>query len=332
MARGSRGADDSAGERAPGAVTRHLGWVANFWTGDAPAKVNLLLRVLERGEDGYHRIETVLHALELADTLRLDFLDGDSDELELEGVAEGALGPPEANLAVRAAEGFRRVLATRGTRLPGIRVHLSKRIPHGAGLGGGSSDAAAVLRGLNTLLEEALPQADLMRLGAGIGSDVPFFVSGAARAVAWGRGERVLELPALPPRDVLLAVPEPPISTDWAYGVLASRRAREREAPARPRFGYREGPGPSDGPSDEWAGVRDEAQNDFEEALFPLRPEFALIKAALLGAGGGPALLCGSGAAVFGVFDDQDALERGASAVGGDVRVLRTRTSVTERR
>ena len=328
MARGGCGVSDSAGEGALGVVTRRLGWVANSWTGDAPAKVNLLLRVLEQREDGYHRIETVLHTLELADTLRLDFLDGDSDQLELEGVAEGALGPPEANLAVRAAEGFRRVLATRGTRLPGIRVRLSKRIPHGAGLGGGSSDAAAVLRGLNALLEDALPPADLMRLGAGIGSDVPFFVSGAARAVAWGRGERVLELPDLPPREVLLAVPEPPISTDWAYGVLASRRARESAAPAHPRFGYGEAPGPSD----EWAGVRGEAQNDFEEALFPLRPELALIKANLLGVGGAPALLCGSGAAVFGVFDHQDALERGASAVGGDARVFRTRTSVTERR
>ncbi|MSR22670.1 MAG: 4-(cytidine 5'-diphospho)-2-C-methyl-D-erythritol kinase [Gemmatimonadetes bacterium] len=302
------------------------------WVGEAPAKVNLFLRILAREEDGYHQIETVFQTLDLADAVELELQTGSEITLELTGVSEGELGPPEANLAVVAAERFQRALVEVARDPPGVRVRLEKRIPHGAGLGGGSSDAAAVLRGLNVLCGEPLTPEELMRLGAAIGSDVPFFVSGVPSAVGRGRGERLLALSPLPERDVLLAVPASPVSTAWAYEVLDSHRARTRPGGRPDPIPHRLDSGKGERG---WDVVREEAVNDFEEALFPLRPELSLLKEALVREGAGPALLSGSGSAVFGVFDSKEALDRAASVLGSHdttsfgvgVRFLTARTA-----
>jgi 4-diphosphocytidyl-2-C-methyl-D-erythritol kinase len=291
------------------------------WEGTAPAKVNLLLRVLARETTGYHQVETVYQSLALADGVRVELSPGRGTRLEVEGVARGALGPEGANLAVVAVERFRAALGDAGKGLPSVLVRLIKRIPHGAGLGGGSSDAAAVLRGLSSLMEEPLAPGELMAIGAGIGSDVPFFLSGASRSLARGRGERLLPLRALPERDVLLAVPPVPIATGWAYETLAARRTGERgSAHGVPRY---------DPDAATWNGVGARAINDFEEVLFPLRPELGHLKDVLLRAGATLALLSGSGSALFGVFEDRGALDRASAqleVMDAGVRTIRTRT------
>lgn len=290
------------------------------WIGEAPAKVNLRLDVFEREDTGFHRIETVFQALDLADRIVISLVDGGGVVLELSGVSDGALGNPERNLAVRAARAFGSALRAADRRLPGVRIMLDKVIPHGAGLGGGSSDAAAVLRGLNELCGHPISSAELVRLGADLGSDVPFFVSQVARAQGWGRGDRIVPLDPLPPRPVLLVVPHEPIATDWAYGVLVAHRARR---------GVPDGSRPQPAIEASWPEIESSVWNDFEEALFPHRPELAEMKASLEEAGARPALLSGSGCAVFGVFDSEERVVTAQAALGGlamEARVLRTRT------
>jgi 4-diphosphocytidyl-2C-methyl-D-erythritol kinase len=206
---------------------------SSVWKGVAPAKVNLRLRVLGPREDGYHPVETVLQMLELGDDIELAPRTDGQVTLEVTGVPAGALGSDAENLAIRAATAFLDALARVGEEPRGIGIRLHKRIPHGAGLGGGSSDAAAVLRGMNELLAAPLTVAALLRLAADLGSDVPFFVRDSPRALAWGRGEETLALPALPRREVLVAVPVEPIATAWAYRQLDAFRtspgAHERD-------------------------------------------------------------------------------------------------------
>lgn len=184
---------------------------------DAPAKVNLVLRVLGKREDGYHAIETLMAPVTLADTLEI--------ELTGEGglkftCSDGTLPLDGRNLVCRAVEAFRNRTGFCG----GVRVHLEKRIPHGAGLGGGSSDAATVLGGLNGLVGAGLSFGDLEELAAEVGSDVPFFVRGVP---AWcrGRGEIVETLAGeLPEAELLLVKPPFPVATAWAYSAWAQGR------------------------------------------------------------------------------------------------------------
>src|SRR5512132_514610 len=156
----------------------------------AHAKVNLLLRVLAREADGFHGIETLFCRISLADELTVERT---AAGITLETDATD-LGPAERNLAVLAAE---QVLAATGRRF-GVRIALSKRIPVGAGLGGGSSDAAATLLAVNALAGNAIPRHELLQLAARLGSDVPFLVSGAPLAIAWAHGDRMMRLPPLP--------------------------------------------------------------------------------------------------------------------------------------
>ncbi len=192
----------------------------------APAKVNLTLEILRRRPDGYHDLATVMQAIDLADEVGLEVAPGTGIALTVTGAAL-PVGP--ANLAVQAASAF---LAARarapvrdGGALPqfGIAIHLEKRIPLAAGLGGGSADAAAVLLGLNHLLGRPLGSAALLRLAADLGSDVPFFLVGGT-CFATGRGERLRRLPPLPPCRVVLVAPGVPVETQWAY---AARTAEE---------------------------------------------------------------------------------------------------------
>jgi 4-diphosphocytidyl-2-C-methyl-D-erythritol kinase len=291
--------------------------------GRAPAKVNLLLRVLERENDGFHRLETVFQALELADEVEVSRTAGARISLSVTGVPEGAIGPPEKNLAWRAAARLVGTLEGGGAPPPGIAIRLHKQIPHGAGLGGGSSDAAAVLLAVNDLLEGPLAPNDLVRVGKELGADVPFFLTGAVRAIGHGRGDDITPLPPLPRRPVLLAIPSPGISTGWAYGVLSARRILSGDPAGRAsRAAW--------SAETDWATVAGAARNDFEAALFPHRPELGLLKEALHRAGASPALLSGSGSAVFGVFDSDDRAALAACKLGEafpSVRLLPTHTA-----
>jgi 4-diphosphocytidyl-2-C-methyl-D-erythritol kinase len=252
-------------------------------------------------------VETVLQALELADDVELSPRSDDRVILELSGAGPGTLGPDADNLALRAAQAFRKAVAGVGGGAPGVTIRLHKRIPHAAGLGGGSSDGAAVLRGMNDLLGGPLATADLVALAAGLGSDVPFFVLDRPRALAWGRGEKTLVLPALAARPVLVAVPAEPMATSWAYRELDAHRASHPTLVTKGLVDPAEEGG--------WRAVAVRARNDFEDALFPLKPDLARVKAILHESGARPALLSGSGSALFGVFEDAEAAARAEAAL-----------------
>lgn len=182
----------------------------------APAKINLNLRVLGRNEaTGYHHLETWMAPLTLADELRVELTGTPGIQLTC---SDAELDSGSGNLAWQAAGLF-----LRETKQPGgASIELHKHIPHGAGLGGGSSDAAAVLRALNAQSPQPLDLPALEKLGAQLGSDVPFFVRGGA-AMARGRGE-ILEARPLPaPLDLLLLKPPFPVSTAWAYAAYAKK-------------------------------------------------------------------------------------------------------------
>ena len=266
---------------------------------DARAKVNLSLRILAREASGYHTIETVFCLITLADQITVERT---APGVSLEA-AGSDLGPTEENLAVRAA---RAVLGATGDRF-GVRVHLAKQIPPRAGLGGGSSDAAAVLMAVNRLAGDAVPHAELLQLGARLGSDVPFFLSGAPLALAWGRGDRLLRLPPLPERPVLLAVPHHGVATPDAYAWWDQ---------AFPEA-VRRGPVVLDGEVfSSWGSAARAGGNDFETVVFGRRPDIrALFENMTLT----HPLLCrmaGSGAAVFAVYRDEPARHDAALQLG----------------
>lgn len=271
----------------------------------APAKVNLRLRVHERQPSGYHRIETLFCALELSDEITIDVAEGRNVLLEVDGPD---LGPAEENLAVRAASGFlERAGLTRQ-----VAIRLRKRVPAGGGLGGGSSDAAAVLRTLDSLFPGTVHRAMLRDLAAALGSDVPFFLAGDLLAAGSGRGEILTPLPPLPSVPVLLALPPFPVATDAAYRWLDEDRAGgDRTAVSADRDDA-SAPG-------SWAEAARQAVNDFEAPVFRRYPELGVIRDSLREAGASLALLSGTGSTVFGVFADEDAL-RSAMAL------LRART------
>lgn len=181
---------------------------------DAPAKVNLTLRVLGRREDGFHEIETLMAPITLADRLEIDLRDDREISLTC---SDPGLPSDASNLAYRAAAAF-----AKHTGLAfGAHIHLQKVIPHGAGLGGGSSDAAAVLVALNHLLKTNLPVGDLERLAATLGSDIPFFIR-SQPAICRGRGEILEPIQELASAEILLVKPPFPISTPWAYQTWAT--------------------------------------------------------------------------------------------------------------
>lgn len=322
----------------------------------APAKVNLRLRVLERDASGYHRIDTVFHALELADTLQVELAPtqaagaappgaGDARHADrapgpgsggppgqgIGLVVDGAdVGPADENLVVRAARAFAEATGI----APAWRFRLRKRIAAGAGLGGGSSDAAATLRALSTLHDAPLDHDRLQELAVALGADVPFFLCGSPHARGTGYGHALTPLPALPRRPVLVLAPAFPVSTADAYRRLDELRG-EGSAPGKtPDPAPAGGGGPDAGaePAPTWDAVAAAAANDFEPVAFAVHPVLEEMKAALAAAGGRPALLAGSGSALFGVFEEEAEREAAASVAAKrwpDVALIPTWTAAS---
>jgi 4-diphosphocytidyl-2-C-methyl-D-erythritol kinase len=261
----------------------------------APAKVNLRLKVLAREESGFHALETVFCALSLADALEVRHTEEAGVRLTVEGDVD--TGPPERNLVVRAAERFYRTLR----RQPKLDVRLRKRIPSAAGLGGGSSDAAAMLRALNALEGGPLAAGDLLAIGVELGSDVPFFLCGSTLALGWSRGERLLALLPLPPRPVLVAHPGAAMPTPEAFRRLAS--TRETYAGAARGYRAQRPVGVGSDPGHRAERLRRDRRRGDAAARRRARDDAC--------GGCGCALLAGSGAAVFGIF--RDAADRDAA-------------------
>jgi 4-diphosphocytidyl-2-C-methyl-D-erythritol kinase len=266
----------------------------------APAKLNLFLRVLARDTDGFHGLETLFCPVDLADELRGERREGTGVTIEVEGAD---VGPAEKNLAVRAAA---LVLQATGNRFA-VHLRLLKRIPVQAGLGGGSSDAAAALVLVNQLAGNPVPRHELLQLAARLGSDIPFCLSGGALALAWGRGERLLRLPPLPAAPVLLLLPPVPIATAEAYGWLDA---------ARPS-GSRRGAVALDLDAlSRWGDIGRMAGNDFESPVFGRHPEVRAAFEALVGTRPLVCRMSGSGSALFAVYRSERDRDDAAMMLG----------------
>ncbi len=251
----------------------------------AHAKVNLLLRILTRETGGYHQIETVFQLLELADDVEVTRI---HSGVTLD-VAGPDLGPVDDNLAVRAA---RLVLDATGRKF-GVAISLTKNIPVRAGLGGGSSDAAAVLRAVNALAGHAVPRHELLQLGTRLGADVAFFASGAVTALAWGRGERLFRLAPPPAAPALVAVPAVAVSTPNAYRWWDEMHPEPAER------------GPVVLDTDAfatWGSIGRLGGNDFEVPVFSRHPPLRGVFERLAASGPLWVRLCGSGSAVAAVY------------------------------
>ncbi|MBX9742918.1 MAG: 4-(cytidine 5'-diphospho)-2-C-methyl-D-erythritol kinase [Chthoniobacterales bacterium] len=184
----------------------------------APAKINLSLKLFKKREDGFYELETLMAPLSLADEIEITLIGGAVSQNVTLLCNEPSLPTGTDNLCVRAAHAFQQAT---GIDKP-VVITLLKKVPHGAGLGGGSSDAAVVLRGMNELFQEPLVMEELQELSSSLGSDVPFFLDPQPR---WchGRGEVLGECVALPAWKLLLIKPPFPIATSWAYGQVADR-------------------------------------------------------------------------------------------------------------
>lgn len=286
----------------------------------APAKVNLWLRVLRRRTDGFHELDTLFQAVDLCDQVEVTRAPGGRVRLGVDGAE---LGPVRENLAYRAALAFLDAVGP-AAGSDGVRIRLVKRIPAGAGLGGGSSDAAAVLRCMNTLWARPVAAEVLAEVGASLGSDVPFFLGGAALARGRGRGEALEELPPLPPGHLVLVLPPVHVATGAAYGALARHRAVH---------GAGGGGVPGEAPQG-WDDVARWAVNDFEQVVPAAHAPVAASLESLRGSGARPALLSGSGAACFGAFPDEASARAAAQALterlGWPALPVRTLTSFPE--
>ena len=262
----------------------------------APAKLNWTLEVLGDRPDGYHEVRTVLQTIALSDwvTISATLTPATGLSLTLQGEAGPLAGePPDANLAYRAAVLLREEAGTRD----GACIELEKGVPVAAGLGGGSSNAAAVLRGLRRLWDLSLSDDELASLGARLGADVPFFLRGGA-ALAAGRGDAVVPLPDGPPRRLVIAWPARPAATDKTARMYAALHpehhtdgARTERVAARLRAGE--------------AVADEDLSNVFAEALAAVDPEAA--RAFESAADLGRPHLAGSGPAFFFLLEPKQA-------------------------
>ena len=248
----------------------------------APAKINLSFRILRRREDGFHEIETLMAPISLRDELTIE----PNESGFVFSVDDPSLSAGEDNLVVRAARSFFGDVQEE----PRVRITLRKKIPHGAGLGGGSSDAASTLLGLNQLYGGCLPSSRLTNVAAGIGSDVPFFL---VQGAAWcrGRGE-IVEPAAVPSMPLLLLKPQFGVSTPWAY-------QRWRDSRELPGVDF----------AAQSAGELS-LQNDLERPVFEKHIFLAQMKGWLRDQPEvAAALMSGSGSTVFAVLRDSKAAD-----------------------
>ncbi|HEV8540494.1 MAG TPA: 4-(cytidine 5'-diphospho)-2-C-methyl-D-erythritol kinase [Nitrospiraceae bacterium] len=262
----------------------------------APAKVNLILRVLDRRPDGYHNLWSLMQTVELEDELRLRLRpDGTGVVLTCD---DTTLPTDGRNLAARAAALVLERAGPPASRKTGVEIEMVKRIPVSAGLGGGSSDAAATIVGLSRLLGLNWSAGEMAKLSEPLGSDVPFFFH-APTAVVSGRGDHVTPMTLTGTRWVVIVNPGFPIETKWAYERLsAARNTVHPLAEGLVKLTVK--------PSLSWGDIIPLMENDFEAPLAPAHAVLGAIKAELVAQGAEAALLSGSGATVFGVFKDED--------------------------
>lgn len=258
-------------------------------TVNACAKINLGLDVVQRLPNGYHQVKMVMQTIDLRDELTLEKI---QDGIELTTDAED-LPTDEGNLIYKAAKLMRETCSLR----QGVRIHLKKCIPMAAGMGGGSADAAAALKGMNRLFHLDIPDRELMELGASLGADVPFCILGGT-ALAEGIGEKLTSLTPVPPCHVLVAKPDISVSTKYVYEHLnCAGLARHPDI---------------DGMTDAiWRGnlrgILDRMENVLESVTISAYPVIASLKGEMRRLGADGSLMSGSGPTVFGIFTKEAA-------------------------
>ena len=257
----------------------------------APAKINVILRILGRRPDGFHNLWSIMQTVALEDEVQIR-LRADRQDIQLRCDAT-QLAADQSNLVYLAAT----EVLTRAQQSIGLDIELRKRIPMGAGLGGGSSDAAATIIGLNHLLRLEWSPTQMADVGQLLGSDVPFFLFAPSAFVA-SRGETVRPVVVEGTRWIVLVNPGFGVNTKWAYQELAATRTAvtplslaQREIDRQSRVS--------------WAQLIAAAENDFEAPVFGAHGNLREIKRSLQAHGAEIALLSGSGATVFGVFADE---------------------------
>jgi len=254
----------------------------------APAKINLCLHVLSKRTDGYHELAMLMQRIDLFDRLDIKLVDGDGVTVSCPGLD---LNHGEQNIVERAA----RSILEHVDMQQGVSIVMEKNIPAAAGLGGGSSDAATVLKTLDQMLELKLPLAELMGLGLALGADVPFFLY---EQTAWvtGIGEHLQPWHGLPPVTLVLVNPGIAVSTAWVFQNLGLTRSRPT---ARiPGFPERA------------SDLVRLLHNDLEVVTCQHHPVITTIKERLVAGGASGALMSGSGPTVFGLFDDPSCAEQ----------------------
>ncbi len=262
-----------------------LGSVKYIMTLQAYAKINIGLHILGKRSDGYHDLETIFHEINLFDEIDLE------PHKSLEMNADSILVPvDESNLCLKAAS----ILQKERKIKEGVMIQLRKKIPIGAGLGGGSSDAAAVLRGLNELWKLKLSNQQLRTIAGEIGSDVPFFIEGG-NAYASGRGEILDHFSLDIPFWIAVVTPLIHISTTWAYSHLKLQRDGKDSELQSKITKYISNP----------KKILSLVQNDFEQTTISIYPEIGQLKEKLKEMGAVFSLMSGSGSSVFGFFENE---------------------------
>jgi 4-diphosphocytidyl-2-C-methyl-D-erythritol kinase len=250
----------------------------------SPAKINLFLHVRGKRPDGYHELLSLMCRINLFDELALQFSEGDRVEISC---AHPKVPSDGTNLAVRAAKLFLGELNS----AHGVKIHLKKKIPVAAGLGGGSSNAASVLMALNAYHHHPFPQDGLMKMGLKLGADVPFFIF-QKPAIATGIGEKLAAFGGDLPYHILLACPAVEVSTAETYQNLNLGLTKDEKKPTS-----------SNSKLMRFDPARD-LTNDLERVTIRKHPEIRLVKEKMLKLGAVGALMSGSGATVFGLFNN----------------------------
>ena len=256
-----------------------------------PAKINLYLEIIGKRSDSYHEVLTLMEKITLHDRLSLSF--GRKKGINL-SCSDSGLPCGEENLITKAARFFFEYTGIE----PDVEIYLKKNIPVGGGLGGGSSDAAATLNGLNNFFLTPVSQKDIIRLASLTGADSPFFASDYNACIARGRGDNLEGIERLPEHYILLIKPPDPVNTGWAYANVRLGLTRRKDVFKIRRF--RKG-------VDEMSAA---IFNDLENAVEPKRPDITFAKTLLIKEGAKGAMMSGSGACVFGLFSERLAAEK----------------------
>ena len=256
-------------------------------------KINLFLEIQDRREDGYHNLGTLFHTVDCGDRLSAE----PAETLSLDG-AEGITVSPDDNLVLKAAKLLRASFPDRVRADAGMRFSLAKILPTGAGLGGGSSNAAAALQLCNRIWDMKLTDAELVPVAASLGADVPFFLYGGCY-FATGKGEILSPAPSPYPFHIVIGTPQCRVETGWAYGQLDPARKKEWGRFKALYFTYFE----------DWEFYQ-VLRNDFDAPMRRHFPQIEALSQRMQAAGPVKTLLSGSGASVFSLFREKPAAEK----------------------